>query len=165
MIDLLNKKGFSLVELIIAAAILSIMAIIAVPNLLEYRKTYIFNDYASQMDYLVKYSKIYAMERTRNVGLCVNTATKTFTVRDLGTSRGADKCSGSVIRQMSVSESYITLAGYGVFGLGPTIDPRGLAIFDGSVCISNGAKYSRVCLRKASIRTESGDGGCSSCSN
>jgi prepilin-type N-terminal cleavage/methylation domain-containing protein len=161
----MRQKGFSLVELIIAAAILSIMAAIAIPNLTKYYRDYKFNDYASRMEYLVKYSKIYAMEKTKNVGLCVNTTDKSFTIRDLGTSRGADKCSGSKIREMSVSEGYITLAGYGVFGLGPTIDPRGLAIFNGSVCISNGTKYSRVCIKTASIRTEKGDGGCSSCSN
>jgi type II secretory pathway pseudopilin PulG len=160
-----SQKGFSLVEIILVLALGITMMSIAIPSLMKYYRNYKFEDYASQIEYLVKYGRIYAMERTRNVGICVNTTTKTFTIRDLGTARGADKCSGSEIRKLSISESYITIAGYGALGLGPTIDPRGLTIYKGSVCISNGTKFSRVCIDTTSIRTENGNGGCSACSN
>lgn len=160
----MKQKGFTLVELLVAMGLMAALAAIAIPNMLRYYKDYKFNDYAAQMDYLVKYAKIYAMERTKNVGICVNSTDKILTIRDIGISRGAGKCSGVEIKRMEVDNNdkgYIELAGDGAFGLGPTIDPRGLAIYNGSVCITNGTKYSRVYIGKASIRTESGDGGCS----
>lgn len=161
----MKDKGFTLVELLLVLAIAGIMLSIAIPNLIKYRKDYIFNDYASQIEYLVKYGKIYAMEKTTNVGFCVNTDTKTFSIRNLGTNRNSDKCSGSEVRKITITENYITIAGYGALGLGPTVDPRGLAIYKGSVCISDGNKYSRICISTTSVRTEHGTGGCSACSN
>lgn len=151
-----GQKGFSLVELIIALTVIATMAAIAFPNLLKYRRDYIFNDYASQIEYLVKYGKIYAMEKTTNVGFCINTTDKTFTVRDIGRSRGAGICSGSEIRRLPVAENYISLAGSGA-----SIDPRGVTIFSGNVCVSYNNRYFKVYLSKTSLRTENGSGECS----
>lgn len=156
----MKQKGFSLLELILALGLMAILATIAVPSIIRYYRDYKFNDYAAQMDYFVKYAKIYAMEKTTNIGICVSSTNKTLTIRDIGRSRGAGICSGTVIISMPIAENYITLAGSGA-----SIDPRGVTIFSGNACVSYNNRYSKVCLSKTSVRTEKGSGGCSPCSN
>ena len=132
----MKQKGFTLVELIVAMGLIAVMAAVAVPSVLRYYKDYKFDDYAAQMDYLVKYAKIYAMEKTTNMGICVNSSARTLTIRDIGRVRGAGICSGTVIKSMPVAENYISLAGSGA-----SIDPRGVTIFAGNTCISYNNKY------------------------
>ncbi len=172
MIDLLNKKGFSLVELIIAAAIVSIMVSVAIPNLTKYYRDYIFNDYASQMEYLVKTAKIYAMERTTNVAVC-RSGTNLLTLQNIGTSRSftlacnaSSLCTGTnpttpcIIKTMNITHSYVTLAGSGA-----SFDPRGLAILPGNVCGAYDGRHRKVCISRTGIRTDiERPGGCVACS-
>lgn len=153
--EIKQQKGFSLVELMITVALIAILASIAVPALLKYQRDYKFLDYASQMEYLVKTAKIYAMERTTNVGICVQG--NTLTIRDIGTDRGAGICAGNdVIKTMTVTDSYVTLG-----GTGASVDPRGLAIQLGNVCVSYNNMHERVSISRTGIRTERGAGGCS----
>lgn len=152
-----SQRGFSLVELMITVSIVAILSAIAIPALLKYQRDYKFWDYASQMEYLVKMAKIYAMERTTNVGVCVSGGT--LTIRDLGTSRGAGICSGTEIRRMTVTDSYVTLAGSGA-----SVDPRGITIWSGNTCVSYNNKYTKMCFSKASVRRVEGNGGCTPCS-
>lgn len=147
-----NQKGFSLVELMIVVSIFAILAAIAIPALLKYQRDFKFLDYASQMEYLVKQGKIYAMERTVNVGVCVSG--NTLAIRNLGTSRGAGICSGTAIMTMTVTDSYVTLAGSGA-----SFDPRGLAIQIGNVCViyPDRNMYEAIRISRAGIRTERGE--------
>lgn len=156
----MKQKGFSIFELILVLGLMAILASIAFPNILKYFRDYKFNDYGGQIDYLVKYAKIYAMEKTTNVGICVNSANKILTIRDIGRSRGAGICSGSVIKSMPIAENYISLAGSGA-----SLDPRGVTIFSGYVCVSYNNRHIKVCLSKASVRTIKGSGECSPCSS
>ncbi len=148
-----GQKGLSLVELLVAISLIAILASIAIPALLKYQRDYTFIDYASQMKYLVKQAKIYAMERTTNVGVCVQG--NMLTIRNIGTSRGAGICTGTVLRTMTVTDSYVTLTGSGA-----SFDPRGLAIQLGNVCVAYGGRYERVVVSRVGIRTERGNGGC-----
>lgn len=156
-----GQKGFSLVELMIVVSVFAILAAIAIPALFKYQRDFKFIDYASQMEYLVKTAKIYAMERTTNVGVCVSGST--LTIYDLGTSRGAGICTGTAIRTMTVtaSDNYVTLAGSGA-----SIDPRGLAIQLGNACVEYSGRYEKVCISRTGVRTMRGPtGGCAtSCS-
>ncbi len=152
-----GQKGFSLVELMIVVSLVAILSAIAIPALLKYQRDYKYLDYASQMEYMVKIAKIHAMERTTNVGVCVSG--NALTIRDIGTSRGAGICTGTELRRMSVTDSYVTLA-----GSGGSFDPRGLAIFLGNVCVAYDGKHRKVCISRTGVRTDiERTGGCVSC--
>lgn len=150
----IKNKGFTLIELIVVIGIIAIIAGISFPQLLKYQKEYKFWDYASQMEYLVKQAKIYAMERTVNVGVCVQG--NTLSIRNLGTNRGAGICSGTAIKSMTVTDSYVTLA-----GTGGSFDPRGIAIQIGTTCVAYSGKNVKMHISRAGIRKETGTGGCS----
>ncbi len=153
MKKLRQNRGFSIIELMIVVAVIAILSGIAVPQLLNYYRDYKFLDYASQMEYLVKQGKIYAMERTTNVGVCVSG--NTLSIRDIGTSRGAGICTGTPIRSMTVTDSYVTLG-----GSGGSFDPRGLAIQIGTTCVTYSGKFVKMHISRAGIRKEAGSGGC-----
>ncbi len=174
--NLLNKKGFSLIEIIITLAIAGMAATIAIPSLIKYHRDYKFNDYASQIDYLAKYSKIYSMEKTTNIGICVTSSPKRLTIFNIGPDRGASTCPNTntfckdnahvapcIINRITISEDYISLSASNG-GSVVKIDPRGIAIFPhvgGNVCIAYDGKYSKVVIGTTAIRTESRPGGCS----
>lgn len=172
----IGQKGFSLFEIILVLAIGGVMATIAVPSLMKYYKDYKFNDYAAQMEYLIKYGKIYAMEYSTNIGICATSSPKGLTIFNIGPDRGASTCPNTnifckdnahvapcIINRITISEDYISINSSNS-GSVVKIDPRGIAIFPGeggNVCIAYDGKYSKIVIGKTAIRTESGPGGCS----
>lgn len=176
MIKDMKQEGFSLVELMIVLTIIATMASIAVPGLMRYKKDYIFNDYASQIDYIVKHGKIYSMEHSTNIGICVTTNPKRLTIFNIGRDRGADTCQSTntfckdnnhtapcIINRITILEDYVSINGSNN-GSVVKIDPRGIAIYPGAggnICISYGGRYSKIVIGRTSIRTESGSGVCS----
>jgi len=155
-----GQRGVSLMEMVIVLSIAAIAMTAVIPTLRGYYQQYTFNNYASEMAYLVKYGKIYAMANTTNVGVCVSGSQ--LTIYNVGTNRGAGLCSGTSVKSMTIAsgDSYVSLS-----GAGASVDPRGLAITAGSVCVAYNGGYSRVCIGTTGIRTDQGTGGCSACTS
>ena len=159
----LKKEGFSLLEMIIIIVIVGILAAIAIPSYYGMIKRHKLTQYASEMEYIVKSAKMLAMEKTSNTGLCVDSSTNLI-LYDIGTSRGASICSGTVIRSMTIPLSDASVNNITFSGSGASFDPRGLAIWTGYVCITDQTRYTKACISRTGIRMEEGAGGCSSCS-
>ncbi len=149
----MKSKGFNLVELLVVIAILAILLGVASPYLVKFYKTYKFWEVAGEVDYTVKWAKIYAMKQTTNVGLCV--VNNELRVYDVGLNRGGPTCSGTLIRSVRSEISSISIVGSGAM-----FDPRGLAIYNGSVCVSDGQSFNMQCISTAGIRTIKGAGTC-----
>jgi len=154
-----SPKGFSIVELMVVVIIISLLAVGGVPlynRMIGNHKLYLYGD---NMEYLVKYAKILAMQRTTNVGVCVADSSH-LRIYDIGTSRGAGICTGTIVVSMTITSQDSTSFGISVSGSGASFDPRGLAIMLGNVCVTNNIKYTKAFISRTAIRMEKKDGGC-----
>ncbi len=151
--------GYTLIESMIVLLIVGIATGAAVPPLLQYVRQARFQDYSSQAEYLVKFARLYAMERTTNVGICLGTGQ--IVLRDLGTGRSADICSaGTIVRSVQLPSAYPYLS---FSGSNAALDPRGLAITTGNLCTSYGSNSNNICIGKTRINRMEVAGGCGTC--
>jgi len=140
------KEGFSLIELLVVIVIISILAAIAIPAIQKFYKIYKYQEYAYSMESLIKWSKLTAMQRSINVGIC-RQGNKTIKVVNMGAQR-SDICSGSDLRIMVIDskDNFITLA-----GTGSAFDPKGFSIINGNICISDGSKNLNISIGKFGV--------------
>ena len=78
-----RSSGFTLIELFTTIAITSILIYMASSAGSALYKDYKFNDYASRMEYLTKYSKLYAAQKSTFVGICVDQTKKVIKLKEL----------------------------------------------------------------------------------
>jgi len=159
-----RKAGLSLLEIMIALAILFILASITFPDFRKVYRTYKFNSYAYQLESLIRYAKIVAMEKTVHVSICVDTNAKIISLYNETTSRDPS-CSRDreLISQLKISDDWVSLtSSWGSSKKGEMFDPRGLALFGGHICISDGTGNFTIVTQsnRGAIRTEAGQGTC-----
>ncbi len=163
----LSNKGFSIVEMLVVISIAGVLAGVAVTSYRDMVRKHKLIQYGSKMEYMVRYARIMAMERTSNIGVCVQNNSN-LTIRDIGTDRAAGPCTGTTVKAMTitsedVSGNSITLAGSSV-----AFDPRGLSVCTqnvcGNACVTNNARYVKACVYQTGMRIEEGAGGCTACS-
>lgn len=155
MVKKLNNKGFSLVELMVVIALITILSAVAIPQINKFYRTYKYIEYTSSMENLVRWAKMTAMERSINVGLCVDTTNKVLRIVDMGTNR-TGICTGTDLNTLRIEHDFVSIG-----GSGSAFDPRGFAIFTGNVCLTNGSSYYKAIIsRFGAIRIEKGSGNC-----
>ncbi len=154
-------SGLSLIEALIVIAIIAILASFAIPSMQKFYRVYKFNEYSFELESLVRWARIAAIEKGINTSICVNG--QNIVVYNETTSKDPS-CSGDVLKELVIRESWITPSIYVALGKsGLMFDPRGFAIFGGNICITDGNRYYKVILQsdRGAITVEGGKGGCS----
>jgi type IV fimbrial biogenesis protein FimT len=158
----MSNKGFTLIEMLVAIAILSVLLGVAVLNLPKFLKVYKYKEDVFQVEMVIKNAKLKAMERTTNVSVCVDN-NKTLRVVDVGTDRSSCKCDGNNTNTLYT----VNLSSFSNFNTNTTVcrfmfDPRGLAVFGGNVCLSNGEVFTKFTVQAnaGKILIERGNGQC-----
>lgn len=154
-----TSHGFSIVELMIVVIIMGVVSSLAIPSVRETIRGHKLTQNGKSIEYLVRYAKIMSMERTTNIGVCVNDS-KTLTLYDLGTDRSAGVCSGTSIMNMTVPDTDASGYSISLSGSGASLDPRGLAIQTGNGCVSNGITYYNVVVNRTGVSVDSKAGPC-----
>lgn len=152
----MNKKAFTLIEMLVVISIIAVLLGVAMLYGPKYMRTYKYKEDVFQTEMAIKNAKLKAMERSINVSVCTNV--KTLTVVDRKRDRSACSCDGTVLITVNLS-NYSNYSGNGCRFM---FDPRGLAVFGGNVCLSNGDVYTKftVAAGAGRILVERGSGQC-----
>lgn len=152
-----QNKGFSFIELMVVIALITIISAVAIPSITKFYRTYKYIEYTSSMENLVRWAKMTAIERSINVGLCVDTTNKTLSIINMGINR-TGTCTGTVLNTFRIEHDFVSIG-----GVEAGFDPRGFSLFDDdrNVCLTNGASYYKsVISRFGAIKIEKGSGVC-----
>jgi len=157
----LNSNGFTLLELILVIAILSIVLSIAVPYAFKYKSIYTFQEYKADLETTVKWAKLKAMENSTNIAVCSNQTLNSITVYNKGTNRDYP-CdgNGTLINTINLDKNIAVVKDGGF-----SFDPRGLGIVGGIICFQSAqspSSYFAVSVQNSSgyINVLSGSGNC-----
>lgn len=127
-----RSNGKTLIEFLTGLVIIAVLSVIALPSLKKYYRTYKFNLRVLEIEGALKWARMFAMERSVNVGICVTgSEPNTLRIYDMGMRRSLI-CSGFLLKRVKIEESFISL---NASGGGSAFDPRGLGIFSSSVVI------------------------------
>lgn len=153
----MNRKGFTLIEVLVVISILAVLLTVASLNLPKFLKVYRYKEDVFQVEMVIKNAKLKAMEKSTNVSVCIENS-NTLKVYDVGTNRSTCNCSGNLLYTVNLS-SYSSFSGSDCRFM---FDPRGMGVFGGNVCVSNGEVYTKYTVAASSgrILINRGDGTC-----
>lgn len=156
LIDMRGMRGFTLVELVIVFALIAIMAAIAVPNVYRFYQLYKFNEYAFQIEAIVREAKIKAIETSQHVAVCVQG--RSIEVKLMNSYRGNDCSGGTLYKRITVNDGWLNLNQNNIL----LWDPRGLSVFSGNLCMAGAGRHFRVIYQtnRGLVRVSGGVGGC-----
>jgi type IV fimbrial biogenesis protein FimT len=154
----MKYKGFTLIEFLIIIAIIVVLSTFAIPAWDRFMEINRFNNDIMAVEYTINRAKVVAMERTTNVGVCVN-GNKKLILYDIGPERNNDPCTGTQLLEISLKGFFSNLKNNGII----IFDPRGLNIMvGGNICIENTQlnSYYKIIVGRGHQRVEKGEGRC-----
>ena len=155
-----KEKAFTLVELLIVIGILLILSGVGFYYFSSIYKKEELKKHASILEYFIKEARMYAIQKSVNVGLCVPD-NQTVQMINMGTQRG-DPCSGNIVRKFSVKPPFIIKESVALNKNGLAFDPRGTAIYSGNICLQGEDYHYKFVLStgRGYIKEESAPGTC-----
>ena len=91
-----NKKGFSLIELMIVIAIIAILSAITVPNLISWYRNQGLKNAVVELQSNLHLAKMTAIRQNRNCSVNINTGSGSYNIPDIGKTVSLGTYSGGV---------------------------------------------------------------------
>lgn len=134
-------KGLTLIELLIAIAIIVILVGVAIFKWQDFYEAYRFDGEASRLEYAIRFAKTLAIERYEYIE--VSPSGNYLVIRSCGVD--GSNCSREIKR---------IRFNYPVNGNTILFSPRGFAHTQGSICISGNGFERRIVVNRVGIRGE-----------
>ena len=152
-----NKKGVNLLECLLVLSIIVILSAFAVPAWNRFFEINRYNNFIMAVESAITQAKIIAMEKSTNVGVCVNG--NQVLIYDTGYARSNNPCAGTLLFTVTPESENISISSSGTI----IFDPRGLNILvGGNVCIHHNEfnTYYKIIVGRGHQRVEKGEGEC-----
>lgn len=163
------NKGFTLIELMTTMTIASILIISAAGGYNHLYQDFKMKNYSSKMEYLAKYAKMTAIQKSSYMGVCANSITKKIILTNMGAAPASSNFNPcdlqsypKVVKELDFSSDNLSVSNgkYMFDGRGLATQIKNASQAGGSTCISNDRYYSKTIVKLSGIRVQRGDGSC-----
>lgn len=141
-----STAGITLVEILVAVALLAILATIAIPQITKYYRTYKYNQYVSEVETTIKWARLVAMERGISVSIILEGAGTELKIYNSGTN-STPQTSGTPIRIVRIAPSDQTFVKFEGSGFPVGFDARGLVIGQDSAILKVRRTDTNTCVQ------------------
>ena len=151
--------GITLIEFLIIIIIIAILTNIGISAWERFYEINEYNNNIMAVEYTINKSKIIAMEKTINIGICIDSENNQIIVYEIGYERNDNPCSGTRLFTVKPKGEGTQISSSGII----IFDPRGLNIIDeGDICIQNTKlnTYYKIVIGKGYQKIEKGKGLC-----
>jgi len=119
-IRLRDKKGFTMIELLIVVAIIAVMAAIAIPNIISWIPTMRVNSAARDIVSEMQLARMKAVSERNNYVITFDTSTNQYSIYDDGDNDGAE--ASELVKTVDVDTDYSGIQFGYVAGKNPSND-------------------------------------------